>query len=41
MLELMSAVETEGNRGVTYEDGGGVYASEDGERTSADDIVVI
>lgn len=26
--------------GVTYEDGGGEYASKDGERAGADDIVV-
>jgi hypothetical protein len=25
---------------VTYEDGGGIYTSKDGERTSADNIVV-
>ena len=38
-LELMSIVET-GKRGVTYEDGGGVDTSEDGEGPDADDVVV-
>lgn len=38
-LGLMSIVET-GEKRVTYEDGGGVDASEDGESTNTNDIVV-
>ena len=40
VLGTMSIVETGRKIRVTYEDGGGVDTSEDGERTNADDIGV-
>lgn len=39
-LRSISIVETEGERRVTYEDGGGVYTSKDGESSNTNNVVV-
>lgn len=40
-LESMSIVETEYDGRMTYENGGGVDTSEDGESSNANDVVVV
>jgi hypothetical protein len=39
--ESANRVDIDRGRGMTYEDGGGVDTSEDGERTDANNIVVV
>jgi hypothetical protein len=39
--ESATGVDVDQRRGMTYEDGGGVDTSEDGERADANNIVVV